>query len=187
MSFKDEIDYQDIISLLERYIRKRIKNPQDAEDILQTILLKVFTKSKDVHNEHNIYPWVYKIAKNTIVDYYRTQNLTEVLNMDRLENQFVETYQDQTPITNPVSKCIAPMVDKLPIIYKEAIKLYEFEEHTQKEISERFGLSISGAKSRVQRGREKLKSMILDCCDLQYDKYGNIIEYECKNNIYCEL
>ena len=52
----------------------------------------------------------------------------------------------------------------------------DFEGMSQKEYADRLGISISGAKSRVQRAREKLKDLILKCCDYQFDKYGNVIK-----------
>ncbi|MDA8226295.1 MAG: sigma factor-like helix-turn-helix DNA-binding protein [Desulfitobacterium hafniense] len=74
------------------------------------------------------------------------------------------------------------MVDSLPETYKQAILLTEFQNMTQKELSEKLGISISGAKSRVQRGRKMLKEMLLGCCQLEVDRRGNIIDYQHKNS-----
>lgn len=58
---------------------------------------------------------------------------------------------------------------------------------TQKELGERMCLSVSGAKSRVQRARVKLKEMLLGCCQLEFDRLGNVIEYKhkCSNSKFC--
>ncbi len=56
----------------------------------------------------------------------------------------------------------------------------ELEGLTQKKIAADLGISLSGAKSRVQRARGKLKEMILDCCHVEADKYGNILDYQPK-------
>jgi RNA polymerase sigma-70 factor (ECF subfamily) len=48
----------------------------------------------------------------------------------------------------------------------------------QRELSERLAVSLSGAKSRVQRGREKLKALLLRCCQVELDKRGNILDYQ---------
>ncbi|HAH00091.1 MAG TPA: RNA polymerase subunit sigma-24, partial [Ktedonobacter sp.] len=63
--------------------------------------------------------------------------------------------------------CIKTMVDSLPNDYREALYLTEYEGLTQRELADRLGLSFSGAKSRVQRAREKLKVMLLDCCHFE--------------------
>jgi len=46
----------------------------------------------------------------------------------------------------------------------------------QKEVARHLGISLSGAKSRVQRGRDKLRQRLLDCCDIETGR-GGIIGY----------
>jgi RNA polymerase sigma-70 factor (ECF subfamily) len=60
------------------------------------------------------------------------------------------------------------IVDRLPEPYREALTLTAFEGLTQEELAKRLGISLSGAKSRVQRGREHLKRMLLDFCDREF-------------------
>ncbi|GAE31440.1 RNA polymerase sigma factor SigZ [Halalkalibacter hemicellulosilyticusJCM 9152] len=69
------------------------------------------------------------------------------------------------------------MINQLPAIYKEAIKLTQLDGMSQKKLSEHLGLSFSGAKSRVQRGKKNLKTLLTNCCHIESDRYGNIIEY----------
>lgn len=57
-----------------------------------------------------------------------------------------------------------------------------------KEVTEELNISVSGAKSRVQRGRKMIKETILKCCEVNTDKYGNIVDYKpntCRNNNCC--
>jgi RNA polymerase sigma-70 factor (ECF subfamily) len=70
------------------------------------------------------------------------------------------------------------MVDELPETYREALRLTEYEGLSQKELSERVGISFSGAKSRVQRARAKIKQQLLDCCHFELDHAGRIIDYQ---------
>ena len=83
--------------------------------------------------------------------------------------------------TSKLAECIVPFVNKLPPKYKEALTLTEFENYSQNELAEHLGISYSGAKSRVQRAKVKLKKLFEDCCNISYDKYGNIIEYHSRN------
>jgi RNA polymerase sigma-70 factor, ECF subfamily len=76
--------------------------------------------------------------------------------------------------------CLRPMIEALPAIYRDALIMTDLEGLSQKALAEKLGISISGAKSRVQRAREKLKEEILNCCQYEFDKYGNIIS--CCNN-----
>ncbi len=70
------------------------------------------------------------------------------------------------------------MVERLPDDYREALLFTEYEGLTQKELAERLGVSYSGAKSRVQRAREKLKTMLLACCHFEFDRLGKVIDYQ---------
>jgi RNA polymerase sigma-70 factor (ECF subfamily) len=66
---------------------------------------------------------------------------------------------------------------RLTEIYRITLTLSEIEGLPQQQVAERLGLSLSGAKSRIQRGREKLRQRLLDCCDIETGRVG-IIGYE---------
>jgi RNA polymerase sigma-70 factor (ECF subfamily) len=78
------------------------------------------------------------------------------------------------------------MIYSLPEPYRDALVLTEFEGLTQKELAERLGISLSGAKSRVQRGREKLKEMLFDCCRFEFDRRGRMIECQPRAKGSCQ-
>lgn len=73
-----------------------------------------------------------------------------------------------------------PLIDRLPDGQREALVLTEFEGLTQTEAAGRLGISVSGAKTRVQRAREQLKSLLLDCCHVELDRRGGINEYRAR-------
>jgi RNA polymerase sigma-70 factor (ECF subfamily) len=66
------------------------------------------------------------------------------------------------------------MIHSLPGPYREAILLTELEGLSQVELARRLNISVSGAKSRVQRGRQQLKEMLLDCCEFETDRRGRV-------------
>ncbi len=73
------------------------------------------------------------------------------------------------------------MIQRLPETYREAVILSEIKGLTQKEVAQMQGTSLSGAKSRVQRGRALLKEMLADCCRLEFDHKGRLCDYERKD------
>lgn len=164
------------------FIKKRVDNEHDAEDILQDVFCKIQNNINSMKHEEKIQAWVYTITRNAITDFYRTH---------RLENQNSELSDDipdekleygSENANEDIAKCLKVMVDSLPDKYKEAILLTEFQNLTQRELSQKLGLTLPGAKSRVQRARVKLKEMLLGCCDLEFDHLGNVIEYQDKKN-----
>lgn len=80
-----------------------------------------------------------------------------------------------------LASCLQPMIAGLPDIYRTALTLSEIEGITQREVADRLGISVSGAKSRVQRGREKLRERLLQCCEIETGRNG-IIGYEVRDN-----
>src|SRR4029453_11954052 len=77
-------------------------------------------------------------------------------------------HRDAHPsLQDDLAPCLTPLMDRLPAHYREAVRLVELEGLPQRELSERFAVSLSGAKSRVQRGRDKLKDLLLRCCQVE--------------------
>jgi RNA polymerase sigma-70 factor (ECF subfamily) len=71
---------------------------------------------------------------------------------------------------------VQPLVDSLPRTYAEALRLTDLGPHTQEDAAAHLGLSVSGMKSRVQRGRRLLEAALRGCCDVALDARGTITE-----------
>jgi RNA polymerase sigma-70 factor (ECF subfamily) len=76
-------------------------------------------------------------------------------------------------------------IESLPETYREPVRLYELEGVSQREIASRLGLSLSAAKSRIQRGRTKLIDLIHDCCTFELDARGNVLDYQANDCRHC--
>jgi RNA polymerase sigma-70 factor (ECF subfamily) len=154
------------------YINKRINNQLDSEDLTQEVFYKL-SKSKNEDVKH-IKSWVYTVAKNAITDYYRKKKrFTEGL--DNVEYQEELSEKDAV---NELSNCIAPFVNQLPEDYRKIMTLSELENVSQKEIAERYEMNYITVRSKIQRGRLKLKNLISDCCTVIQGGTGGIVEYE---------
>lgn len=88
--------------------------------------------------------------------------------------------EERTEVTE-LSTCIEPMIAGLPQVYREAIELTDLNGLTQVEAAQKVGVSVSGMKSRVQRARGKLKSMLLECCRVEVDRRGGIVDYSVRD------
>lgn len=162
---------------LKTFIIRRTHRPQDAEDILQDVFLKVYTNMDNLQDKQKLRPWIYQIARHSIIDYYRKGKP-----MGQLPDELPQTTEvNETNGNREMANCLRPLIRQLPDKYREAIELTEFEGLSQKQLSDKLGISFSGAKSRVQRGKRKLKEIISDCCHLEFDCYGNILDYKEKN------
>ncbi len=77
------------------------------------------------------------------------------------------------------------MLDSLPSHYAEALRLAEIEGLTQAEVARRLGLSLPGAKSRIQRGRKMLAETLLTCCHFELDQRGGVMAFERREDCRC--
>lgn len=165
--------YKQMSKSLKYFIASRINNPEIVEDLLHEIFIKIHDKIGTLNKHEKMESWVFQITRNTIIDHYRRKtNNIETVDEDNLAN---DDLGDNTHAK--ASDGITEFVNQLPDIYKEAILLTEYEGLTQKELAERLGISLTGAKSRVQRGRKMLKNLLLECCHFDYDIYGTVIDY----------
>lgn len=166
---------------LYRFILTRVNDPVMTEDIVQDVLIKVYERLNTLKDQEKILPWMYQITRNVIVDYYRKQRPTEDID----ETVVVKEINIEEDVGKELAQCLLPMVNQLPSNYRQAIIMAEFDGLTQKEIAQKQGLSLSGAKSRVQRGRKLLKKILLECCRIELDHQGRVFNYEpsdvCKN------
>jgi RNA polymerase sigma-70 factor (ECF subfamily) len=159
---------------LQQFILRRVPDPHSAEDILQDVFLKIHTRIDTLHQQDRVAAWIYQIARNAIADYYRAQRPIR----DLSEGLVAPDTMPEEDVVRELLPCVAAMVDALPDVYREALRLTEYEGLSQKQLGERLGISFSGAKSRVQRARGKIKQQLLDCCHFQLDHAGRIIDYQ---------
>jgi RNA polymerase sigma-70 factor (ECF subfamily) len=159
---------------LHQFIQRRVSDPHSAEDILQDVFLKIHTHIDTLRTQDRLTSWIYQITRNAIADYYRTQRPT--VELDETLPVVDEVVDDN--VVRELSPCVGAMVEELPETYREALRLTEYQGLSQKAMSEQLGISFSGAKSRVQRGRAKIKQQLLNCCHFQFDHAGRIIDYQ---------
>jgi RNA polymerase sigma-70 factor (ECF subfamily) len=138
------------------------------------VFLKIHTRIDTLHQHDRVAAWIYQIARNAIADYYRAQRPL----FELPETLAVPGDLTEIDVVRELLPCVAAMVDALPEGYREALRLTEYAGLSQKQLSERLGISFSGAKSRVQRARMKIKQQLLDCCHFQLDHAGRIVDYQ---------
>jgi len=165
---------------IKGFISRRIANESDVEDVLQDVFEKIYKNLDDLNDAEKITPWVYRIARNSVIDHYRKHNKAE--KALQIPEDLTAEQPDDKSANAEIASCLTAMISCLPEKYREAILLTEFENYTLKELSEKIGLSLSGAKSRVQRARTRLKEMLVNCCQMDFDHLGNIVDYKHKTD-----
>ena len=163
-------------SNLHSFIARRTGNEADAEDILQNVFFKIHSNIGRLRETTKLHAWVYQITRNSITDYYRTRRTH--LSLDASPDAF-DIAQEERPEGDAereeIMACLRPMVDRLPGDYQKALVMADVQGVAQSRVADELNLSLSGAKSRVQRARGKIKDMLLDCCHFEFDRLGRAV------------
>ena len=171
--------WNDFNDQLLNFIRTKVHDKDAANDILQDVFVKIHSKLSTLSSSEKLTSWIYQITRNSIVDYFRKQK-----QMAPIKEQAIGENINPDEEMN-IEKCLKPFLNQLSPQYKDALLKTDLGNLSQKEYAHELNISYSGAKSRVQRGREQLKKLITECCNVVADKYGNIVEYHCQRNCGC--
>jgi RNA polymerase sigma-70 factor (ECF subfamily) len=171
---------------LYQFIRQRVKNPADADDILQDVFLRIHHRLHTVRERERLVSWMFQIARHAVIDHYRSSSRQwETAAEQEMALAAHSGEEAVTTLNQELATCLQPMLRALPSTYQEALRLVELEGMTQKAAAERLGLSLSGVKSRGQRGRQQLRAMLLQCCEIERDRLGNVLDYRLKQGARC--
>ena len=161
---------------LRRFIRRRVPDDHTADDLLQETFVRVHNNVGAIQETERLAAWVYRIARNVVNDHHRkaSDSAVALADVDQAEED------DQNPRLCNAACWLDELIDTMPEGYRQAVQLAELDGLSQQEIAERLGLTLSGAKSRVQRGRGMLKQALDACCHFEFDRRGNLMDYEPK-------
>jgi RNA polymerase sigma-70 factor (ECF subfamily) len=169
----------DYRAALVRFVDARVRDHAAAEDIVHDVLLRVVERQSQLRDGTNLAPWLYQMTRNAIADHHRGQKPLEELPEDLVAPE------PEPSAVRELAQCLTPFIAQLPETYRAAFELSEVQGLTQQETARRLGISLSGAKSRVQRARTKLQEMVLDCCTIERDHRGSIVDHQCRRGCGC--
>jgi RNA polymerase sigma-70 factor (ECF subfamily) len=173
---------------LRTFIVRRVDGEADADDILQDVFLRIHRHAGSVERHERLVSWLFQVTRNAIADYYRSPGRRRELpggtpqdlecGADQAMSR-VEVMGDDSPETRrELAACLGPMLARLPPHYRDAVRLVDLEGLRQQDAAARAGISISGMKSRVQRGRQALKDIMQACCQFDRDAGGRVTDYQ---------
>jgi len=168
--------YESLRKPLLSFIIQKTGDEVKAEDILHDVFLIAQEQIGSLKDTTKIEGWIYSIARNAIVDEYRNR---KPITQSEIESNISEQ-ADETVIER-LADSVQMFMERLPEPYQTALMLSDIKNIPQDEIAKRLGLSLSGAKSRIQRARKMLKALYLECCSFEQNKYGMVLSCEPKN------
>jgi RNA polymerase sigma-70 factor (ECF subfamily) len=172
--------WHDVHERLTAFVARRVDEPADVADLVQTVFLRAHANAGAVTDQERLLPWLFSITRNAIADHYRSPARRREVTGDAadgaLEHGASDGAGDVTALAD-LSTCVRPMLQQLPPTYREALERVEFEGVSQRDVAAELGISVSGLKSRVQRGRAMLREVLLACCEISRSATGGVLDY----------
>ena len=171
---------------LRAFIAKRVADEAAAEDLSQEVFMRMQRGLGGLKKQSRLVPWIYQIARHAIIDHYRARDrqpeqpvgLAGDLETFQSASLPLESSEGSGQLRRELAGCLRPMIERLSEDYLQAITLVDLEGMTQHKAAARLGLSVSGMKSRVQRGRRQLRDMLESCCVIALDRRRGVADYD---------
>ncbi len=168
-------DLHAIAKQIRPFVERRVA-PGDADDVMQEILQRVHASAEALDAETRFAAWLHRVARNVIIDHHRRDTRREARH-EAFASTWRSEEEEQQDAAASLSMFVGAFVEMLPSPYREALRLSEIQGLTMREAAEREGVSISGMKSRVQRGRRLLRELFEACCEIALDARGRVVEF----------
>ena len=140
------------------YVRGKIQDPHDVEDLVSAVFMKIVQKLDSYDPEKaSVSTWVYTITRNTVTDHFRTRRTLMAL----------EDYMaDEAPaeLTDDVLDSLADALLALKEKERSLIVLHYYTGHTLKEVAEMMGMSYINAKVVHKKALDSLRAFFQKAC-----------------------
>ena len=153
---------------VKHFILAKVKDESVSDDLLQETFIKVHTKLKTLKDADKLKAWVFSIARYTVMDYFRSNNLKYAITEDLVD--FEQTNHEHTR-----EDCLQGIIKALPEKYREPLILFDIQGLKQAQISEQLNLPLPTVKSQIQRARKLIAQGFVDCCDFKINDHGYLV------------
>jgi RNA polymerase sigma-70 factor, ECF subfamily len=176
-----EAIWAEVGTSLELFVRRHVADPHHAEDVVAEVLVRIHEHLGTLDDHERVTAWVWRITRNAITDHYRrTARRRETLATDDDlpgDDGADDWIDDQAAVVRDLATCIRPLIEALPTDYRRALELTDLDGRTQAEAARLEQISVSGMKSRVQRGRRLFAALFRSCCEVTTDSRGELVDF----------
>lgn len=168
--------WQDVAARLRPFLAHRVA-ATDVDDVLHDVWLRVQRGLPGLRDEQRFTSWLFQIARSAVAEHQRARARHPLTDAPPDRELAAEPASDDRDEARSLARCVSIFVALLPSPYREAVTLVELQGLTAREAAEMVGVSVSGMKSRVQRGRAQLRQLFEACCEIALDARGKVVDY----------
>lgn len=164
---------------LKRFILSKVKDQTITDDVLQDTFIKIHTKLHTLKDITKLKPWLFSVARNTLMDYFKKSNLT-------FEMAHIEIQVDAEIREHHETDCLREILKNLPKKYRDPLFLSDIKGLKQQDVAMQLQLPLSTVKSQIQRARKQIAQGYIDCCDFKMNQQGYLVG-EVKDKEDCKV
>ncbi len=153
---------------VKRFILSKVKDTTVTDDLLQETFVKIHTKLHTLKDITKLKPWIFSIARNTMMDYFKSTNQT--VDFDVFEVKTAAKEHEHTE-----KDCLRAIIQDLPKKYRDPLFLSDIKGLKQQEVADTLKQSLPTTKSQIQRARKLIAQGFMDCCGLSLNEDGKLV------------
>ena len=154
-------------SLFEAFLRRRVEDDFMVQDLLQQSLVKAIQQQHSLNNEESVVPWFYRILRNIVIDYYRSQASEKARRGDFLEQAHVLA-DDHVPsldeVKATVCRCLDDAISVLRPGYSDLIRRIDLAGEAVSAVAKDLQITPNNATVRLHRARQALRQTLENSC-----------------------
>jgi len=172
---------------LFNFLASRLNTLEDAEDLIQELFIRLLQQGDGFCSIRQPRAWLYQVARNALIDRYRKQRAFVDLDEKQPDTLFSEGLISEPFISEPLiseelnpavmdllDRCLWRNLEELPPEEQAIIRQCDLNGMRQKTFAQQNGLSLPATKARLQRARQKLRSLIIHNCQVRFDAAGKV-------------
>ena len=177
----DATRWQDVAARLRPFVARRIA-PAEVDDVIQDVFVRAQRGLAELKSSDSFTAWLFQIARRSVADHARMRARHPIPTAESSDDLQAEAAEDDREAFRALSGCVSIFVAQLPSPYREAVTLVELQDLTIRQAADLTGVSISAMKSRVQRGRARLRELFDHCCEIAQDVRGKVTSYTARDH-----
>jgi len=169
------VPWSEVAARLRPFVARRV-DAGDVDDVMQDVLARTQRGLAGLRDEARLSAWLLQVARSAIADHGRVRARHPIVDPAAAPEPIAPDDDDDRVAFQALVGCVAAFVARLPSPYREAITLVELEGLSVAAAADIAGVSVSGMKSRVQRGRARLRALFEACCEIALDARGKVTD-----------
>lgn len=164
---------------LRRWLLSRAPVKADVDDLLQEVFIKALRQGENWQTVAQPRAWLFEVTRNTFIDHLRSahRHLPLPDDLDSWPEKAEGEDEGVVTVDSLAQACLPRVLAELNAQDREAIELCDLQGMAQADFARLKRLSLSAAKSRIQRARQRMRERMTTACQVHFDETGRVDDF----------